>query len=164
MILDDIRQDILQLCTKEGKCEISDSEREQIAAFIYGIQISYPTFSIYDTAKGEVVYASKDQRRLVGIEGSERRGDGMAFIPNRSLDYYAQTNFLFVICLSVFRLQWYPIAPSKRRDICSKTRVVIIITLMTDLGLSGTHSCLRNHHRYIFVPMPFTKNGKRRCR
>ena len=37
MILDDIRQDILQLCTKEGKCEISDSEREQIAAFIYGI-------------------------------------------------------------------------------------------------------------------------------
>ena len=80
MILDDIRQDILQLCTKEGKCEISDSEREQIAAFIYGIQISYPTFSIYDTAKGEVVYALKDQRRLVGIEGSERRGDDMAFI------------------------------------------------------------------------------------
>ena len=37
--------------------------------------------------------------------------------PNRSLDYYAQTNFLFVICLSVFRLQWNPIAPSKRRDI-----------------------------------------------
>ena len=80
--------------------------------------------------------------------------------PNRSLDYYALTNFginptisrhgiaqarlalliwlnemvLFVICLSVFRLQWNPIAPSKRRDICSKTRVVIIITLMTDLG------------------------------
>ena len=39
------------------------------------------------------------------------------FNPNRSLDYYAQTNFLFVICLSVFRLQWNPIAPSKRRDI-----------------------------------------------
>ena len=108
------------------------------------------------------------------------------FNPNRSLDYYALTNFginptisrhgiaqarlalliwlnemvginptisrhgiaqarlalliwlnemvLFVICLSVFRLQWNPIAPSKRRDICSKTRVVIIITLMTDLG------------------------------
>ena len=81
-------------------------------------------------------------------------------IPNRPLDYYALTNFginptisrhgiaqarlalliwlnemvLFVICLSVFRLQWNPIAPSKRRDICSKTRVVIIITLMTDLG------------------------------
>ena len=54
--------------------------------------------------------------------------------PNRSLDYYAQTNFLFVICLSVFRLQWNPIAPSKRRDIWTKTRVVIIITLMTDLG------------------------------
>ena len=54
--------------------------------------------------------------------------------PNRSLDYYAQTNFLFVICLSVFQLQWNPIAPSKRRDIWSKTRVVIIITLMTDLG------------------------------
>ena len=51
--------------------------------------------------------------------------------PNRSLDYYALTNFLFVICLSVFRLQWNPIAPSRRRDICSKTRVVIIITLMT---------------------------------
>ena len=83
-------------------------------------------------------------------------------IPNRPLDYYALTNFginptisrhgiaqaslalliwlnemvLFVICLSVFRLQWNPIAHSKRRDIYSKTRVVIIITLMTDLGLS----------------------------
>ena len=42
---------------------------------------------------------------------------GIKFNPNRSLDYYAQTNFLFVICLSVFRLQWNPIAPSKRRDI-----------------------------------------------
>ena len=58
------------------------------------------------------------------------------FNPNQPLDYYAQTNSLFVICLSVFRLQWNPIAPSKRRDICSKTRVVIIITLMTDLGLT----------------------------
>ena len=66
--------------------------------------------------------------------------------PNRPLDYYALTDFginptisrhgiaqarlalliwlnemvLFVICLSAYRLQWNPIAPSKRKDICSK--------------------------------------------
>ena len=66
--------------------------------------------------------------------------------PNRPLDCYAQTYFginptisrhgiaqarlalliwlnemvLFVICLSAYRLQWNPIAPSKRKDICSK--------------------------------------------
>ena len=51
-----------------------------------------------------------------------------------AITYHYKSNFLFVICLSVFRLQWNPIAPSKRRDICSKTRVVIIITLMADLG------------------------------
>ena len=36
--------------------------------------------------------------------------------------------------LPVSRLQWNPIAPSKREHIFSKTEVVIIITLMTDLG------------------------------
>ena len=40
--------------------------------------------------------------------------------PNRPLDCYAQTYFLFVIYLSVYQLQWNPIAPSKRKDICSK--------------------------------------------
>ena len=40
--------------------------------------------------------------------------------PNRPLDCYAQTCFLSVICLSAYRLQWNPIAPSKRKDICSK--------------------------------------------
>ena len=80
--------------------------------------------------------------------------------PKRSLGRYAQTNFginptisrhgiaqarlalliwlnemvLFGICLPVSRLQWNPIAPSKREHIFSKTEVVIIITLMTDLG------------------------------
>ena len=44
----------------------------------------------------------------------------LAIIPNRPLDCYAQTYFLFVICLSVYQLQWNPIAPSKRKDICSK--------------------------------------------
>ncbi|MGN0036196.1 MAG: hypothetical protein ACI36X_03125, partial [Bacteroidaceae bacterium] len=58
--------------------------------------------------------------------------------PKRSLGLYAQTNFLFGICVPVSRLQWSPIAPSKREHICSKIEVVIIITLMTDLGLSGT--------------------------
>ena len=38
------------------------------------------------------------------------------FIPNRPLDCYAQTYLLFVICLSVYQLQWNPIAPSKRKD------------------------------------------------
>ena len=55
-------------------------------------------------------------------------------IPKRSLGRYAQTNLLFGICLPVSRLQWNPIAPSKREHIFSKTEVVIIITLMTDLG------------------------------
>ena len=54
--------------------------------------------------------------------------------PNRSLDCYAQTYFLFVISIPVSRLQWNPIAPSKRKYICSKIEDVIIITLMTDLG------------------------------
>ncbi len=35
--------------------------------------------------------------------------------PNRPLDCYAQTNFLFGIFLFVFPLQWNPIAPSKRK-------------------------------------------------
>ena len=56
--------------------------------------------------------------------------------PKRSLGRYAQTNFLFGRCLPVFRLQWSPIAPSKRKHICSKIEVVIIITLTTDLGVS----------------------------
>ena len=84
------------------------------------------------------------------------------FNPKRSLGHYAQTCFgmnptisrhgiaqarlalliwlnemvLFGICLPVSRLQWNPIAPSKREHIFSKTEVVIIITLMTDLGLN----------------------------
>ena len=50
------------------------------------------------------------------------------FNPKRSLARYAQTNFLFGICLPVFRLQWNPIAPSKQKNICSKIEVIIIIT------------------------------------
>lgn len=42
---------------------------------------------------------------------------------------------LFVICIPVSRLQWNPIAPSKRKYICSKIKDIIIITLMIDLGL-----------------------------
>ena len=86
--------------------------------------------------------------------------DGMGLNPNRSLDCSAQTYFginptisrhgiaqarlalliwlnemvLFVIFLSAFPLQWNPIAPSNRKEICSKIQDVIIITLMTDLG------------------------------
>ena len=82
------------------------------------------------------------------------------FNPNRPLDCSAQTYFginptisrhgiaqarlalliwlnemvLFVIFLSAFPLQWNPIAPSNRKEICSKIQDVIIITLMTDLG------------------------------
>ena len=46
------------------------------------------------------------------------------FNPNRSLDCYALTNFLFVICFSVSRLQWSPIAPSNRKNICSKIKLL----------------------------------------
>ena len=60
---------------------------------------------------------SKFGVNIDGIPFKAVRGSRVGLIPNRSLDYYAQTNFLFVICLSVFRLQWNPIAPSKRRDI-----------------------------------------------
>ncbi len=59
---------------------------------------------------------------------------GQSLNPNRSLDCYALTRFLFVICPAAFRLQWNPIAHSKQQDICSKIKDVIIITLMTDLG------------------------------
>ena len=48
--------------------------------------------------------------------------------PKRSLERYAQTNFLFGICFSVFQLQWNPIAPSKQKNIYSKIDVFIIIT------------------------------------
>ena len=61
------------------------------------------------------------------------------FNPNRSLGCYALTRFLFVICPTAFRLQWNPIAHSKRQVICSKIKDVIIITLMTDLGLIQSH-------------------------
>ena len=54
--------------------------------------------------------------------------------PNRSLGCYALTSLLFVICNVAFQLQWNPIAPSNRQYICSKTKSVIIITLMNDLG------------------------------
>ena len=83
------------------------------------------------------------------------------FNPNRPLNCSAQTYFginptisrhdiaqarlalliwlnemvLFVIFLFAFQLQWNPIAPSNRKEICSKIQAVIIITLMTDLGL-----------------------------
>ena len=63
------------------------------------------------------------------------------FNPNRSFGCYAQTHFLFVISIPVSRLQWNPIAPSKRKYICSKIEDVIIITLMADLGFSV--SCCR---------------------
>ena len=83
----------------------------------------------------------------------------LTFNPNRSLDYYAQTNFLFVICLSVFRLQWNPIAPSKRRDIWTKTRVVIIITLMTDLGLKTQQPSAVFTRRPTAAPPPPNKSA-----
>ena len=43
-----------------------------------------------------------------------------AINPKSPLGCYAQTYFLFVICLSAYRLQWNPIAPSKRKDSYSK--------------------------------------------
>ena len=81
--------------------------------------------------------------RAAHVDGRGPRG---LFNPNRPLNCYAQTYFginptisrhgiaqarlalliwlnemvLFVICLSVYQLQWNPIAPSKRKDICSK--------------------------------------------
>ena len=54
--------------------------------------------------------------------------------PNRSLDWYALMSLLLVICFVASRLQWNPIAPSKRQNICSKIKAIIIITLMTDSG------------------------------
>ena len=85
--------------------------------------------------------------RLTPLLSSSKFPAFSALNPNRPLDYYALTNFginptisrhgiaqarlalliwlnemvLFVICLSVYQLQWNPIAPSKRKDICSKT-------------------------------------------
>ena len=48
--------------------------------------------------------------------------------------YFLSTLPLFVICFVTSRLQWNPIAPSKWQNTCSKIKVIIIITLMTDLG------------------------------
>ena len=60
--------------------------------------------------------------------------EGMWLTPNQPLDCYALISYLFVICIVAFRLQWNPIAPSNQQCICSKTKSVIIITLMNDLG------------------------------
>ena len=57
-----------------------------------------------------------------------------SFNPNRSLGGYALIRFLFVICFTDFRLQWTPIAPSNKQNICPKIETDIIIILMTDLG------------------------------
>ena len=43
--------------------------------------------------------------------------------PN-SLDCYALTNFLFVICFVAFQSQWNPIAPSNQQNICSKIKML----------------------------------------
>ena len=108
------------------------------------------------TVNCKIVTCAKEER--IWIKWLEAK---VNLNPNRPLDYYALTNFginptisrhgiaqarlalliwlnemvLFGICLPVSRLQWSPIAPSKREHIFSKIEVVIIITLMTDLGL-----------------------------
>ena len=108
------------------------------------------------TVNCKIVMRAKEER--IWIKWLEAK---VNLNPNRPLDYYALTNFginptisrhgiaqarlalliwlnamvLFGICLPVSRLQWSPIAPSKREHIFSKIEVVIIITLMTDLGL-----------------------------
>ena len=124
-----------------GRCMTSVTQREKCSKIFSPMKHFVSSTETLCFRHENKVFLSLKQKTAFFFIKTRIWPPAKTIIPNRSLGCYALTRFLFVICPAASRLQWNPIAHSKRQGNCSKIKDVIIITLMTDWGSSLKKRC-----------------------